>query len=116
MNTTTFTFTSSVSQVAGLIATGGPAGLEPLLDGVQVCDALMPLLHYRPCIRTLQRWVGNGMPHHLRPSARSFAKRARRWFLLSEVYAWLKGEAVRRDLVQEAVDLGHRRPKHRRIA
>lgn len=117
MNTPTiFTFTHSGSPVAGSMAPRIQAGLEPLLDGVQLCDALVPLLHHRPCIRTLQRWVGSGMPYHLRPSARSSAKRARRWFLLSEVYAWLKGVPVRRDLVQEAVDRSHRPTKRRRVA
>ena len=113
---TIFTFTNSLIPVADPMATRKLAGLEPILDCVQLCDALVPLLHHRPCLRTIQRWVGCGMPHHLRPLTRSSAKRARRWFLLSEVYAWLKGDPVRRDLIQEAVDRSYRPTKHRRVA
>lgn len=113
---TIFTFTNSLIPVADPMATRMQAGLEPILDGSQLGVALVPLLHHRPCFRTIQRWVGRGMPHHLRPSAGSSAKRARRWFLLSEVYAWLKGNPIRRDLIQEAVDRSYRPTKHRRVA
>ena len=108
MNTpTVFTFTNCESPSAGSMVPRLQAELEPLLDGVQLSDALVPLLHHRPCIRTLQRWVGSGMPHHLRPSARPSARRARRWFLLSEVYAWLKVDgdlSVVRHLYVDRVD------------
>lgn len=87
--------------------------LEPILDLSGITQELARVLPRRPCSRTVQRWVQQGMPYHLKPRGRGKGGRSSRWFLFSEVYAWLKGATCSRDLVQEAVDLVHqgRRPR-----
>jgi hypothetical protein len=99
---------------------GNPAPMKPifapLLTTAQLCEALSSLLHRKPCVRTIQRWVRCGMPHHVRPRTGRRGGKVQRWFLLDEVYPWLLGATISRDLTQEAVDLSHRRPVRNRAA
>lgn len=71
---------------------------EPLLNGQELSVALERIQRGRVCTRTLQRWCSKGMPHRPHPITR------KRRYLFSEVYAWLAGACVTRDIRQDSLD------------
>lgn len=71
---------------------------EPLLNGLELSIALESIHGGQVCTRTLQRWCSKGMPYRPHPITR------KRRYLFSEVYAWLAGACVVRDIRQESLD------------
>lgn len=72
--------------------------VEPLLSTSQLRLQLEKIRGRPVCHRTIQRWCRRGLPYHPHPA------NGKRQYVLREVYEWLRGAQISRNLRQEATD------------